>query len=275
MKTILALTLLIGFGIILAGCVTTVAEKTTVDIVPAKEEKAPMKSKRTPVLVELFTSEGCSSCPPADRTLELLVKEQPFADAEIIALSQHVDYWNRLGWTDPFSSPQFSERQSEYSAHFGQNGNVYTPQMVVDGTREFVGSNMREAQKAITESAKSAKADLDLSAIVENNTVSLKVKIENLPENFESANVLLAVTEDNLASSVSRGENAGRKLNHIAVVRSLTNIATLKNGQKSADISQSFQLNKDWKKENLSAVVFVQDAKTRQIIGIGKVKLIS
>lgn len=272
MKIILGLILIAVFGFVLLSCVSSGAKNNPEKIEMIEDSKLPANNKRTPVLVELFTSEGCSSCPPADKTLELLVKEQPFQSAEIIALSQHVDYWNRLGWADPFSSAQFSQRQDEY-AQFFKRDDVYTPQMVVDGTREFVGSNMREAQKAITEAAKTVKADVDLSAAVENNTVSLTVKIENLSDNLESADVLLAVTEDNLASSVGRGENAGRKLTHIAVVRNLTNIATVKNGQKSVEIAPLFQLDKNWKKENLSAVVFVQDAKSRQVLGASKIKL--
>ena len=100
---------------------------------------------RTPVLVELFTSEGCSSCPPADVLLMQLGKEQPIPGAEVIILSQHVDYWNRLGWTDPFSSKEFSKRQEEYAFSLRVDG-PYTPQMVVDGRVEFNGSNARQAR---------------------------------------------------------------------------------------------------------------------------------
>jgi hypothetical protein len=271
MKIILALIFTTVSGIILTGCLTSGAKNNPEKVEIVADDKTSVSNRRTPVLVELFTSEGCSSCPPADRTLELLASEQPFQSAEIIALSQHVDYWNRLGWTDPFSSAQFSQRQSEY-ADFFKRDDVYTPQMIVDGTREFVGSNMREAQKAITEAANTQKADVELSAVMEKNNVALKIKIENLPDNFESANVLLAVTEDNLASSVPRGENAGRKLTHVAVVRSLTNIANVKNGQKSFEAAPLFQLDKNWKKENLSAVVFVQETKSRQVLGVSKIK---
>jgi len=106
-----------------------------------------LNAQRTPVLVELFTSEGCSSCPPADALL-IQLERQPIASAEIIVLSEHVDYWNRLGWTDPFSSAEVSRRQSRYSEAWGKDG-VYTPQMVVDGRAELNGSDGRKAQQTI------------------------------------------------------------------------------------------------------------------------------
>lgn len=276
MKLKLTATLAIVVGALIYLTTNCAATPNSAQTLPKSEEPQSVASKsrkRTPVIVELFTSEGCSSCPPADQTLDLLAREQPFADAEIIALSEHVDYWNRLGWADPFSSAQFSQRQNEYSSFFKKNGDVYTPQMIVDGTREFVGSNMREAQKAITAAAKMKKADVNLTAKIDQETVALVIKIENLPDASDSAIVLLAVTEDELASNVSRGENSGQKLQHTAVARTLTSIGTVKENQQTFDLSTIFKLDKAWKNENLNAVVFVQDARSREIFGAAKISL--
>src|SRR5262249_37061382 len=101
---------------------------------------------RVPVLVELFTSEGCSSCPPADDLLARMIKEQPVTGVQIIGLSLHVDYWNQLGWRDPFSSYKFSARQNEYAAAW-KTDNVFTPQGVVDGSQQFVGSEWGKARE--------------------------------------------------------------------------------------------------------------------------------
>ncbi len=137
-------------------------------------------NKKVPVLVELFTSEGCSSCPPADRVLAQLEKERTTADAEIITLALHVDYWNYLGWKDEFSSSVYSQRQNGYAEKFNLDS-IYTPQMVVDGQNQFVGSNLGTAQKAISEAAKSQKANIEISSVADLKNPKLKVNISDLP----------------------------------------------------------------------------------------------
>lgn len=243
-------------------CNVAVSAAKTPDNEPKKE-----KRKKT-VLVELFTSEGCSSCPPADRNLIYLNDKQPFSDAEVITLSMHVDYWNRLGWTDRFSSAQFSERQRFYSDALETDG-AYTPQMVVDGKTEFVGGNLNSAREAITEALDAEKGDVQLTA-ADNK---LQVKIENLTEH-SAANVFLAIAEDNLSTAVGSGENGGRTLNHSSVVRELKSIGRVGSGDKSFSIETAFSLKSQWKKQNLKLVVFVQETgKTSQIIGVGQIKL--
>src|SRR5260370_31679799 len=119
------------------------------------------ESPRTPVLVELFTSEGCSSCPPADLLLSHLQQSQPIPGVEVIALSEHVDYWNQLGWIDPFSSAGLTERQRQYASVLHGDG-VYTPQMVVDGKTGFVGSDSQKPLRAIAAAAKAPRTGIDL-----------------------------------------------------------------------------------------------------------------
>ena len=121
-------------------------------------------SSRSPVLVELFTSEGCSSCPPADALLQQLDRAQPVAGAEVIVLSEHVDYWNQIGWKDPFSSRFYSDRQSAYANHFGLSS-VYTPQMVVDGAAEFTGSEAEHRRTNHRQGRKVHKLAVQLSDI--------------------------------------------------------------------------------------------------------------
>lgn len=174
-------------------------------------------SPRHPVLVELFTSEGCSSCPPADALLAHLDAAQPIPGAQVIVLSEHVTYWNQLGWRDPFSSDAMTQRQQQYSARFGLD-DVYTPQMVVDGTAEMVGSDDRKVSRAIAQAAITPKVELTIAdAHWANETVQFSL------HSSEAANSvwMAALAEDSAQSSVSRGENSGRTLRHVAVVRAM------------------------------------------------------
>lgn len=239
---------------------------------PAQERP----TARVPVIVELFTSEGCSSCPPADALLARLAKTQPVEGAEIIPLKLHVDYWNRLGWTDPFSSAAYSQRQARYAETF-DNGSVYTPQMVVDGREEFVGSQHARALSAIATAARAPKAVVELRAEAgANGALAISVHLPALSGRTpgEMADVMLAVTEDDLRSDVKRGENAGRSFEHVAVVRALRSVLRVKPGQAgTAPIQTTLALDPAWKREHLHAAVFVQEEKSRRILAAATLPL--
>jgi hypothetical protein len=229
---------------------------------------------RTPVLVELFTSEGCSSCPPADALLQKLDQTQPVNGAELIVLSEHVDYWNNIGWKDPYSSHEYSERQSAYAARFGR-GNVYTPQMVIDGHFELVGSNERRAIQAIENETKVAKVPLSLSAIrfESNNKLSMHVESDPLGSSVEahSASLLVAIADDSDESQVSSGENAGRTLKHVAVLRSLIAVGTVgKSDKVSRDISVNFN---NQNQRHLRIVGIIQEPSAGRVLGVASARL--
>lgn len=241
------------------------SQNSTAESQNAVNKKTSAAADKTPVLIELFTSEGCSSCPPADRALAFF-EQQPIAQAEIIALALHVDYWNRLGWADEFSSPLYSQRQELYAQRFKQT-DVYTPQMVVDGSEQFTGSDTGKATKAITEAAKAAKATIELSVAAGEK---LKIKIFNLPEH-ENSTVFLAISEDGLISNVKRGENSGKTLEHVSVARELKAIGNVNAQDKAFEAETIFQIQPNWKKENLKLVVFVQGNANRKIYGVKRI----
>src|SRR5712691_10309095 len=161
------------------------------------------ETARTPVVVELFTSEGCSSCPPADALLARLAEGQLAGNVQLIAMEEHVDYWNDLGWTDPFSSRDWTLRQYLYSGALG-SGNPYTPEMVVDGTVEFVGSRTEKARQAILEAAGRTKIPVTLEQGNANKTrtVNFSVKVGKREGTRDAAEVWLAITETGLHSAV-------------------------------------------------------------------------
>jgi hypothetical protein len=232
-----------------------------------------VRASRAAVVVELFTSEGCSSCPPADKLLSWLGERQPLEGAEIIPLSEHVDYWNRLGWADPFSSPVFSERQRAYSDSL--KSEAYTPQMVVDGKVEFVGSDGNQALRAISNELHAARCTVRIEPISpasssRQNLASFSVQVEKLPplDTNMKGFVFLAVTENNLQSSVGSGENSGRRLAHTAVVRELKMIGKLDTRPDAAFTAQpTVEISNEWKRKNLRAVAFVQLQGSHRILG--------
>jgi hypothetical protein len=221
------------------------------------------------VIVELFTSEGCSSCPPADALLKEISEKQPIQGAQIVALEEHVDYWNHLGWRDPYSAAEFSQRQSEYAQVFGADG-VYTPQMIVDGQREFVGSRSLAAREAIQKAANQPKAEIDLVGGADSSPSKpvFEVQVKSLAGISVRGEIELwiAVTEKGLQSDVKAGENSGETLRHAAVVRSLRKVDTLRD---PAGYSRQIQVTVDpgWKKENLAVVAFLTEKNSHKIIG--------
>jgi hypothetical protein len=206
------------------------------------------------VLVELFTSEGCSSCPPADALVEQLQREQPLAGTQLIFLSEHVDYWNGLGWQDPYSDGAFTSRQSAYG------GRNYTPQAVIDGGVDVIGSDRQEILHAAQAAARERHGQLELSRT---SGTTVRISVSGLPGNPDAA-VMIAVVEDNLVSRVERGENAGRTLRHTAVVRVLREVGHLKAGAPGWTAEVPVPRNDSWKQPRL--VAFVQDRKTRRVL---------
>ncbi len=230
---------------------------------------------RAPVLVELFTSEGCSSCPPADELLEKLARTQPVASAQVIALEWHVDYWNRLGWADPYSSAEATARQEAYSSAFQLDG-VYTPQVVVDGQKQLVPSPA-DLTEEITRATRRSRARVQLS-LGPRSAPSVEVRVQvsetGAVPGSDEVELWLAITEDSLQTQVLRGENAGRRLNHAAVVRRLRRLARL---QKAATEPRGFTFNEEldsrWVRANLRATAFLQEKRSRRVVGAATIPL--
>jgi hypothetical protein len=223
---------------------------------------------RTPVVLELFTSEGCSSCPPADALLTKLGS----SNQNLIPLAYHVDYWNHLGWADPFSSHQWSERQSAYAGALNAGGD-YTPQMVIEGGWQCVGSDRRSIAGAIA-FARSEPAIGRVSLHTNLDAAKpwiLRVKVNaTILRNLETGPlvVMLAIYESGLVSNIGSGENGGRRLTYDYTVRRLLPAFNLKAeagaaGTKELDIA----LDPSWSVEHLGAVAFIQDAASLKIDG--------
>jgi hypothetical protein len=218
----------------------------------------------TPVLVELFTSEGCSSCPPADALLSRLGRTQPVRGADIIVLEEHVDYWDRLGWKDPFSSAAATARQNEYGEAFG-GSQVYTPQMIVDGRAEFVGSSDTDALRAIRTASQTAKPAVQLSW-EKDETLAIHIEPLNNAVKRDGQQVFLVVAENMLHSDVKRGENAGRALEHDGVVRQLMPLGKIDAAPAGFSSSVVVHSAREWSRANLRAVVFVQEPHNRHVL---------
>lgn len=226
------------------------------------------------ILVELFTSEGCSSCPPADALLAELARSTADTGCSVVPLAFHVDYWNDLGWKDPFSKPSFTQRQYDYASSANMD-RVYTPQMIVDGTAAFVGSNRSAAVKAIREASSEPKARLDLAnAVIGPESVSFEIAGSGFTTRGAHPNVFVALTENDLQTNVPRGENAGKTLHHTGVVRALVETPVDWVAEGSFQQIVTMPLSTDWRVRRLQLVAFAQDAGSRKIAAVTATSLI-
>ena len=223
---------------------------------------------KVPVLVELFTAEGCSSCPPADALLGVLDRQQPIPNARIIVLSEHVDYWNNGGWHDRFSSPEITERQKGYGDFFKLD-DVYTPQMVVNGAVQLNGTDAQGIEAALLHAADSHPLPLQIASVQTRGKEVTFMLRNGMPATPKEVDVYAALVDPEDTTEVSAGENRGRTLQHFGVVRMLNQIGgswhTQSLGEKpfviKADVSRRFNL------EGMRLVVFAQTKHLGPVLG--------
>jgi hypothetical protein len=215
-----------------------------------------------PVVVELFSSEGCSSCPPADVALAELDRRQSVGGVTVLALEEHVDYWDDLGWRDPFGQGQFGVRQGRYATVLS-DPQVYTPEIVIDG-HSIADRGLDSMTQGVRAAAQEAKAQVTLAR----RDDRVDVSVDQVPAATDDpAEVWLAVTESGLTTQVLRGENAGRQLAHAPVVRLLERLGPVTSA--SFHTEAQVHLDASWKPGALRVVAFVQRVRSRKIIGAG------
>ena len=219
--------------------------------------------QRVPVLVELFTSEGCSDCPPADALLAKLDAAQPISGAQAIVLSEHVTYWNHQGWSDPFSLDAMTERQEDYVRRFGLDSS-YTPQMVVDGTDQFVGSNTRALVAAIEKEAKTPTQSVAIIGAQWDHGAAQFSVHASAPS---GAKLMAVLAADATHEEVSAGENAGRTLHHTAVVRVMKEFGADAADGRELKLPGGPLTQKTEAAGPVRLVVFLVDRKTGHVLG--------
>lgn len=270
---------LCGIGAASVACATAAVTRIGV---PSRAEAAPAaipvtvtnaappaktEPNAVPVLVELFTSEGCSSCPPADRALAALERTQPVAGARIVPLGLHVDYWDGIGWPDPFSSNAVTQRQRGYGAALGAG--TYTPQAVIDGRVETIGSRKAMVEQAIADAAKRAHAPIAIDVAARANDAApfaITLRIGALPSGAASdAEAVVALTQNAVRVAVARGENAGSTLEHTAVARELVVAGSAP--AAGVTLKSSLKPPAGVAAEDLRVVAFVQERASRRILG--------
>jgi hypothetical protein len=232
----------------------------------------PSASIPAPVLVELFTSEGCSTCPPADAMLEQMDK-QPVPGANLIVLSEHVDYWNHDGWRDPYSSPSATERQNEYVRSLGLK-TAYTPQIIIDGTSELQRGDPQQTKQLFEKVLAAPKIAVRISSLraeVNGSVVRGHIEVDQ-NTGRHNADLYVAVALDHVESQVSAGENGGKRLSHVAVVQELKRIGKVEKG-RSANQDFEFKLKAGAEPASVRIVAFVQEVGPARVVGaaIGRI----
>jgi hypothetical protein len=214
-------------------------------------------------LVELFTSEGCSSCPPADALLAELDAHARATDAKIYPLSFHVDYWNGLGWSDPFSDASYSDRQGAYAHALG--GGTFTPNMIVNGADSFVGSDEAHAARAIETALASRPASaIAIDADLRGDTVNVHFRTTGAPSD---AKIVVALVQASATSIATRGENSGRTLHHVDVVRALTSVAVAADGETRVAVPSALA------RDGAAVVAWVQEPSTMRVVAAARAPL--
>jgi len=211
-------------------------------------------------LLELYTSEGCSSCPPADELMGRIQNE--YKDSNVYVLAYHVDYWDKQGWKDIFSNPDYTKRQYEYAKFLGKEP-IYTPQVIVNGKADYIASQETVVRNAIkTALSKPALTDLSLEATQNNNNLAVNYTVEGTSRNNQ---LLIAVVQKTAKSNVKRGENAHRVLSHYQIVHHLHTIDL-----KDKKGTVSIHLPKDFNTNDFEVIGFIQDSKTGSILGVNR-----
>ena len=220
--------------------------------------RKPNEGFKPVAVIELFTSEGCSSCPPADKLLAKTLTSWQAGQANVFALAFHVDYWNRLGWRDSFSTSQFSARQGLYVSEMHLNG-AYTPQMIVNGTTEFVGSDKSALDNAVLKALNTKQQAEFINLTASSNGNSLVVNY-GLNGSFNGCQVHFALVTLHAVTSVKSGENGGHVLEHTNVVRELLSYPAASSGKAVFNNCRAYDLR------NTGVVAFVQQQNGLHII---------
>jgi len=212
------------------------------------------------VLVELFTSEGCSSCPPADAILEEIQKK--YSDKNVLVVAYHVDYWDKLGWKDAFSNSLFTERQEYYSNIFRLNS-IYTPQTIVNGKTEFVGSNKTKLINSIDKQLEEKPA-LSIKLKVNQNSIGrINVGYSVDSNSSKKDQLILLLVQKMATNKIQRGENEGKTLHHINIVRQISYLTI-----PSTETTTSFDLSTELNKADAFIAAFIQDKSSGKIVAL-------